>query len=106
MKDYDIFIFGNVSIAFIQTPREEHVIPGGAVLQSVWPAHQLGYSVGMLTKTSLKDKFYLEAFPLAEEDIYWRESPETMVNRSIFHTNTAERRVLINLREAEPVENR
>ena len=102
MKNYDIFIFGNVSLAFIQTPKGEHLIPGGAILQSVWPAHQLGWSVGLLTKTSLKDKYYLQEFPLAEEDIYWRESPETMVNRSIFHTNTAERRVLINLREAEP----
>ena len=102
MKNYDLFVFGNVSIAFIQTQKGEHVIPGGAISLSVWPAHQLGYSVGLLTKTSLKDKYHLQEFPLAEEDMFWRESKETTVTRSIFHTNTAERRVIINLREAEP----
>ena len=102
MKNYDIFIFGNVSIAFIQTPEGEHLIPGGAISLSIWPAHQLGYSVGLLTKTSLKDKFHLQEFPLAEEDVFWRESPETTANRSIFQTISSEAKVIINLREAEP----
>jgi sugar/nucleoside kinase (ribokinase family) len=102
MNNYDIFIFGNVSIASIKTPEGEHVIPGGAVLMSTWAAHQLAYSVGLLTKTSNKDKFHIDEFPLAEEDIFWRESAETTSNRVIFGTKTRETRVLTNLTQADP----
>ena len=102
MKDYDIFIFGNLSIGIIQTAEGEHVIPGGAISMSTWTAHQLGWSVGVLTKSSLKDKLHLQNFPLAEEDIFWCESPETTTNKALFQTKTRETRVLTNLRQAGP----
>jgi len=102
MKNYDIFIFGNLSIASIKTPEGEHVITGGAILLSTWTARQLECSVGLLTKTSLKDKLYLQEFPLAEEDIFWCESSETTSNRVIFKTETRETRVLTTLSQADP----
>ena len=102
MRHYDLFIFGNVSIGTIQTPEGEHIIPGGAILFAAWTAHQLGYSLGMLTKTSLNDKFYLEIFPVAEEDLFWHESTETTQNKAVYQTESMETRVVTNLTQADP----
>ena len=102
MRHYDLFIFGNVSIGTIQTPEGEHIIPGGAILFAAWTAHQLGCSLGMLTKTSLNDKFYLEMFPVAEEDLFWHESTETTKNKAVYQTESMETRVVTNLTQADP----
>ncbi len=102
MKDYDIFVFGNMSIGIIRTPREEYEEPGGPIVFAVWTAHQLGCSVGLLTKTSLNDRYRLKAFPLTEENIFWRESTETTSNRVVYQTESMETRVLTNLNQADP----
>lgn len=102
MRDYDIFIFGNLDLGIVQTAEGEHEIPGGPILMSTWTAHQLGCSVGVLTKSSLKDKLHLQNFPLAEEDIFWHASPATTKNRGLFQTEIRETRVVTNLRQAGP----
>ena len=75
MKNYDIFAFGHVTIGIVKTPTGEQIIPRGPILFASWTAHQLGCSVGVLTKTSMEDKFRLKEFPLAEEDLFWCELP-------------------------------
>lgn len=102
MRDYDIFALGNVSIGILKTPAEEHEMTGGPILYTAWTAHQLGCSVGVLTKTSLKDKFRLKEFPIAEEDLFWRESSETTSNKVDYQTETMETRVLTNVGQADP----
>ena len=89
MRHYDLFVFGSISIGTIQTPEGEHVIPGGSILFAAWTAHQLGCSLGIFTKTSLNEKFYLENFPVAEEDLFWHESAETTKNRAPMKANNA-----------------
>jgi len=63
MEIYDFFCIGNISIDFIRTPSSETTFTGGAILNAVWVLHQLGYKVGVLTKTSKNDKFRIKEFP-------------------------------------------
>lgn len=102
MQDYDLFLFGNLSISAIHTPEGEHIVRGGPILMSTWTAHQLGCSVGMLTKSSLRDKSLLQESPLAEEDVFWRESSETTSNKAVFNTESMETRLLINMGQSDP----
>ncbi|MFH1491528.1 MAG: PfkB family carbohydrate kinase [Pseudomonadota bacterium] len=101
MRNYDIFVFGNMSIGVIKTPDEEYIEPGGPIIFAVWTAHQLGHSVGLLTKTSFTDQFRLKEFPVADEDLFWRESSETTSNRVVYQTASMETRVLTNLKQAD-----
>ncbi|MBW1803635.1 MAG: hypothetical protein JRJ85_23255, partial [Deltaproteobacteria bacterium] len=101
MRDYDVFIFGNISIGIIKTPTGEHEIPGGPILFAAWTAHQLGCSIGVLTKTALKDKYRLKEFPIAEEDLYWCDSVETTSNEAVYRTESMETRTLTNLSRAD-----
>jgi sugar/nucleoside kinase (ribokinase family) len=102
MQDFALFLFGNLSIATIRTLEGEHRVTGGPILMSAWTAHQLGCSVGVLTKSSLSDKSLLQEFPLAEEDIFWCESPETTSNKLVFCSPSMETRRLINTKRADP----
>ena len=76
MEIYDFFCIGNISIDFIKTPSSETTFIGGAILNAVWVLHQLGYKVGVLTKTSKEDKFRIKEFPKfsSSDSIKWIES--------------------------------
>lgn len=102
MRECDIFIFGNMSIGKIDTPDAAYEEPGGPIVFAVWTAHQLGYSVRLLTKTSLKDQYLLKEFPVPEGDIIWRESRKTNSNRVVYQTASMEKRVITNLSQADP----
>lgn len=102
LKNYDIFFFGHLAIDIIKTPAEEYEMTSGPILFSVWTAHQLGLSIGALTKTSSTDRYRLKEFPLSEEDIFWRESPETVLNIMDYPTERMERRIITNLKSATP----
>ena len=102
MKEYDIFFFGHVAIDIIKTPSKEYEMTSGPVLFASWTAHQLGHSIGILTKTSSKDRYRLREFPLAEEDIFWRESDETVLNIMRYPTEGMEQRVITTLKNADP----
>jgi sugar/nucleoside kinase (ribokinase family) len=102
MKNYDIFSFGHISIGIVRTPTGEQAIPRGPILFAAWTAHQLGCSLGVMTKTSSKDRVYLKEFPIAEEDLYWIESSQTTTNAIDQQMQTKEKRVIINLAQADP----
>jgi sugar/nucleoside kinase (ribokinase family) len=102
MKSYDIFIFGHTSVDLIKTPAEAYEMTSGPILYSVWTGHQLGYSVGVLTKTAPEDRHRLDAFPVPREDLFWRESSETVRSTLEYRTDTMEKRVITNQRQADP----
>jgi sugar/nucleoside kinase (ribokinase family) len=102
MEDCDIFIFGNMSMGEIITPERVYEEPGGPIVFAVWTAHQLGYSVGVLTRTSLKDEYLLKAFPVPDEFIFWRESRQTTSNRVVYQSASMEKRSITNLGQADP----
>ena len=101
-REYDIFFFGHVTIDTIRTPDEEYEMTSGPVLFAVWAAHQLGQSVGVLTKTSSKDRYRLKAFPVSEEHLFWKESEETALNLMEYTSEAMERRVITALKSADP----
>ena len=86
----------------INTPDAFYEEPGGPIIFAVWTAHQLGYSVRLLTKTSLKDQYLLKEFPVPEDSIFWRESRQTNSNRVVYQTASMEKRVITNLSRADP----
>ena len=102
MRKFDVFMFGNMSAGKIVTPEGEYEEPGGPIIFAAWTAHQLGYSVGILTKTSFKDRYLLKAFPFPEEDVFWRESRQTTSNRVVYPTASMEKRMITNLSQADP----
>lgn len=102
MNSYDIFIFGHTSVDLIKTPREEYEMTSGPILYSAWTAHQLGYSVGVLTKTATKDRRRLDAFPVPREDLFWRDSFETVRSKLEYRTDAMEKRVITNQKQADP----
>ena len=101
-REYDIFQFGHMTIDIIKTPSEEYEMTSGPILFSVWTAYQLGLSIGALTKTSSDERYRLREFPLLEENIFWRESPETVLNIMEYPNETMERRNITNLKSATP----
>jgi len=101
-REYDIFQFGHMAVDIIKTPSEEYEMTSGPILFSVWTAYQLGLSIGALTKTSSDDRHRLREMPLSEEDIFWRESPETVLNIMDYPTETMERRIITNLKSSTP----
>ncbi len=104
MEIYDFFCIGNISIDFIQTPSSETTFTGGAILNAVWVLHQLGYKVGVLTKTSKDDKFRIKEFPKfsSSDNIKWIESQNTTSILNDYQTVDKERRICTNLGQADP----
>ncbi len=104
MDIYDFFCIGNISIDFILTPFSEATFTGGAILNAVWVLHQLGYKVGVLTKSSKKDKFRIKEFPKfsSSNNINWVESKNTTSILNDYQTIDKERRVCTNLGQADP----
>lgn len=101
-REYDIFFFGHLAIDLIKTPSKEYEMTSGPVLFAVWTAHQLGLSIGVLTKTSSGERRRLREFPLAEEDIFWRGSGETVYSILRYTTENMEQRVITTLKMADP----
>ena len=101
-REYDIFQFGHLTIDIIKTPSEEYEMTSGPILFAAWTAFQLDQSIGVLTKTSLKEKDRLKALPVPEKDMFWRESTETVLNIMDYPTETMERRIITNLKAADP----
>ena len=101
-KEYDIFFFGHLAIDIIKTPAKEYVITSGPILFASWTAYQLGRSIGILTKTSSNDRYRLREFPLEEENIFWRESDESVLSILQYSTETMEKRVITSLKRATP----
>ncbi|MHA1474899.1 MAG: PfkB family carbohydrate kinase [Promethearchaeota archaeon] len=104
MEIYDFFCIGNISIDFIQTPSSDTTFTGGAILNAVWVLHQLGYKVGVLTKTSKDDKFRIKEFPKfsSSDNIKWIESQNTTSILNEYQTVDKERRICTNLGQADP----
>ncbi|MCP4760239.1 MAG: ribokinase [archaeon] len=102
MKDYEFFIFGNISVDIIKTPKEEYSMIGGAILHSSWTAHQLGRSLGVLTKTTLNDKKFIQEFPEDEIDIFWKESKSTTSIKNDYRTKSKETRICTCLKKSDP----
>ena len=104
MEIYDFFCIGNISIDFIRTPSSDSTFTGGAILNAVWVLHKLGYKVGVLTKTSIKDKFRIKEFPKfsSSDNIKWIESKKTTSILNDYQTIDKERRVCTNLGQADP----
>ena len=101
-REYDIFQFGHLTIDIIKTPSEEYEMTSGPILFAAWTAYQLGHSIGVLTKTSSKHRNRLKELPIPEEDIFWRESPETVLSILDYPTETMEQRIITNLKSATP----
>ena len=104
MEIFDFFCIGNISIDIIQTPSSETTFTGGAILNAVWVLHQLGYKVGVLTKTSKEDKYRIKEFPKfsSSDNIKWIESQNTTSILNDYQTIDKERRVCTNLGQADP----
>ena len=102
MKEYDIFFFGHMAIDVIKTPLKEYEMTSGPILFASWTAHQLGHSIGILTKTSSKDRYRLKEFPPNGDDIFWRGSDESVLSILQYSTETMEKRVITSLKRATP----
>ena len=104
MKIFDFFCIGNISIDIIRTPSSEITFTGGAILNAVWVLFQLGYKVGVLTKTSKEDKFRIKEFPKfsSSDSIKWIESKNTTSILNDYQTIDKERRICTNLGQADP----
>ena len=75
MKNYDTFIIGELcidEIAGFDGTSEWSI--GGAVVYSSYSALAGGNRVGILIKSSAKDKMMPYILPVHNDDIYWRES--------------------------------
>ncbi|MHA1744773.1 MAG: PfkB family carbohydrate kinase [Promethearchaeota archaeon] len=98
----DIFCFGNISIDTDQTPISRRTYTGGAIIQAAWTGFQLHHTLKILTKTALKDKYRLEAFPLPLEEIHWIESKNTTSICNEYFTADRERRNCTSKTQADP----
>jgi len=104
VKQYDVFIFGNISIDIIKTPNSEVKMTGGAVLYASWVAHKLGYNIGILTKISKAETERLKMFPNGDTDIYVVPSTATTSILNDYKTADKERRICTGLGMADPYE--
>ena len=102
MRYYDIFAFGNVCAETLRIRCEETEMTSGPILYTLWAAHQLGYSVGALTKTSKADKYRLKELPIPRGDLFWRESRQTTTMKLDYQTESMETRAITSLGEADP----
>jgi sugar/nucleoside kinase (ribokinase family) len=102
IPSYDLFCFGNLSLDIIKTPTSYKEMMGGAILYGVWVGHQLGYDIGVLTKTAKKDKDGLKELPFNSHRLTWVESTNTTSILNNYLTADMERRVCTNLGQADP----
>jgi len=102
IRRYDTFIIGHISIDENIYQGEIVKEIGGAVVHSSCTSHAIGRKTGILTKLSLLNKNYLEAFTIPEEDIFALNSKNTTSIRNIYHNADRERRTCIALSVAEP----
>jgi len=102
MKRYDSFVMGHISIDENIYQGETIKEIGGAVVYSSCTSYAIGYTTGILTKLSFRDKDCLEAFTIPEEDIFVLGSKNTTSIRNIYHSADRERRTCIALSIANP----
>ncbi|MBN1101828.1 MAG: hypothetical protein JXL84_00290 [Deltaproteobacteria bacterium] len=99
---YDVFLFGHTAVDRIKTPSQEYEMTSGPVFFAAWTAYALGHSIGILTKTSAGDRHRLREFPIAEQEIFWRSSRETVYSILSYPTESMEQRVITTLKKADP----
>jgi sugar/nucleoside kinase (ribokinase family) len=102
IPSYDVFSFGNLSLDIIKSPTYYREMIGGAILYGVWVAHQLGFNIGILTKSAAKDRHGLNDYPIPPENITWVESKESTSIYNDYATDDMERRTCWNRGEADP----
>lgn len=100
-KIYDIFIIGHISLDELVYKGVSEKMVGGAVIQSSYAASSGGNKVGILTKTSLDDKSFLDSFNIPKDDVYFIASEKTTSIRNEFLSDDKERRTLTCLSIAE-----
>ena len=86
MKNYDTFIIGQLCIdEVVGFDGTSEWSIGGAVVYSSYSALAGGNRVGILIKSSAKDKMMPYILPVHNDDIYWRESASgTSSIRNVF----------------------
>lgn len=98
----DIFCFGNISIDTDQTPESRRIYTGGAIIHAAWTAFQLQHTLKILTKTTIKDRYRLKAFPLPIKEMHWIESRNTTSICNEYFTVDRERRNCSSTSQADP----
>ena len=102
MKRYDSFVMGHISIDENIYQGEAVKEIGGAVFYSSCASHAIGHKIGILTKLSPRDRKYLEAFIIPQEDITALDSRNTTSIRNIYYSADRERRTCTALSIADP----
>ena len=102
MKRYDSFVMGHISIDENIYQGEAVKEIGGAVFYSSCASHAIGHKIGILTKLSPRDRKYLEAFIIPQEDIAALDSRNTTSIRNIYYSADRERRTCTALSIADP----
>lgn len=102
-REYDTFLIGHISSDEIwEADGTRYPFFGGAGLYGVYAAHNMGASVGLLTKMTPSSRSILDLLCISNEDIYFVESAQntSMINRYL--SEDRERRELIVSSVAEP----
>jgi len=102
MKRYDSFVIGHISIDENTYQGEAVKEIGGAVFYSSCASYAIGHKIGILTKLSPRDRKYLEAFTIPQENITALDSRNTTSIRNIYHSADRERRTCTALSIADP----
>ena len=102
MKRYDSFVIGHISIDENTYQGEAVKEIGGAVFYSSCASYAIGHKIGILTKLSPRDRKYLEAFIIPQENITALDSRNTTSIRNIYHSADRERRTCTALSIADP----
>ncbi|MBE3091226.1 MAG: ribokinase [Candidatus Atribacteria bacterium] len=102
MKRYDSFVIGHISVDENIYQGETVKEIGGAVFYSSCASYAIGHKIGILTKLSPRDRKYLEAFIIPQENITALDSRNTTSIRNIYHSADRERRTCTALSIADP----
>ena len=105
MKNYDTFIIGELCIdEVVGFDGTSEWSIGGAVVYSSYSALAGGNRVGILIKSSAKDKMMPYILPVHNDDIYWRESASgTSSIRNVFLDEKRERRTTTALAQGSQI---
>lgn len=105
MKNYDTFIIGQLCIdEVVGFDGTSEWSIGGAVVYSSYSALAGGNRVGILIKSSAKDKMMPYILPVHNDDIYWRESASgTSSIRNVFLDEKRERRTTTALAQGSQI---
>ena len=105
MKNYDTFIIGQLGIdEVVGFDGTSEWSIGGAVVYSSYSALAGGNRVGILIKSSAKDKMMPYILPVHNDDIYWRESASgTSSIRNVFLDEKRERRTTTALAQGSQI---